>query len=280
MKILILLIALLFSAGPAVAGTTERSDEEVFANADWNWRKIGKAAEVGYAQLPLFNSLQSISVIRYKASVHRTLVINDPEGDAATTSAMAQRHNALAAINGSYFNMKTLEPVTFIKENRVQEGRTTAKESFRVNGVLGIRGRRLEIFLCDTTEYATLTRKYRDVMAAGPVLMMDGAPVANGIPSGSSFLKRHPRTIVGTTPDGWIYLVVIDGRNVSNAAGATLEEAASIAKMFGLEDVINLDGGGSSELWTNSYGVESYPSDNRKFDHEGERIVPNILIIR
>lgn len=41
----------------------------------------------------------------------------------------------------------------------------------------------------------------------------------------------------------------------------------------------NLDGGGSSALWTSTTGVISHPRDNRRFDHEGERTVPNLIAV-
>jgi exopolysaccharide biosynthesis protein len=50
--------------------------------------------------------------------------------------------------------------------------------------------------------------------------------------------------------------------------------------MIGLTDALNLDGGGSSTLWTRSAGVLNHPSDNGRFDHFGQRVVPNIIAIR
>ena len=41
---------------------------------------------------------------------------------------------------------------------------------------------------------------------------------------------------------------------------------------------MNMDGGGSSALWEHSYGVLNHPCDNKKFDHDGERTVPDIII--
>ena len=43
---------------------------------------------------------------------------------------------------------------------------------------------------------------------------------------------------------------------------------------------LNLDGGGSSTLWTAQEGVLNHPYDNRRFDHEGERGVPNCIVVR
>lgn len=39
-------------------------------------------------------------------------------------------------------------------------------------------------------------------------------------------------------------------------------------------------GGGSSTLCTDKLGVINHPSDNKKFDHDGERSVPNLIIVK
>ena len=75
-------------------------------------------------------------------------------------------------------------------------------------------------------------------------------------------------------------LPVIDGRIKGEGDGATIAETAYIARQLGLVDALNLDGGGSSTLWTAQEGILNHPYDNKRFDHEGERGVPNCIVIR
>ena len=63
------------------------------------------------------------------------------------------------------------------------------------------------------------------------------------------------------------------------ADGMTIPELTSLCLQLGLTDALNLDGGGSSTLWTHKAGVINNPCDNRRFDHAGQRRVPNALII-
>ncbi|WP_051299629.1 phosphodiester glycosidase family protein [Arthrobacter castelli] len=77
-------------------------------------------------------------------------------------------------------------------------------------------------------------------------LIDDGAIVAEHRPE-DPFYVRHPRTIAGTTEDGTIKFIVIDGRSTSSV-GATIQESAQTAQDLGLVDAINLDGGGSSTM--------------------------------
>ena len=49
------------------------NDSLALVNAEWNWKKIGKNAQAGYAMIPMFGITQSISVIKYKAKNYKTL---------------------------------------------------------------------------------------------------------------------------------------------------------------------------------------------------------------
>ena len=275
LQILFPLLATLLLSAPDALSQTAGLETRGIA-----WTDLGKGAQVAYIQAHIFNSTQSVSMIRFPQNRVRMHIINDPGAEADSTGAMALRHGALGAVNGSYFNVRKLTPVTFVKERRRVEGRTTAHETFRTDGLLALRGRKVDIIHCDTLSYDQVAKKCPDAIAAGPVLLLGGWEARDEWPDESFFTKRHPRTIVGTTRDGWVYLVVIDGRVPGQADGATIHEAAQIARLIGLDDALNLDGGGSSTLWTRQHGVVSYPCDNHRFDHSGQRIVPNILIIR
>ena len=63
----------------------------------------------------------------------------------------------------------------------------------------------------------------------------------------NSFFARNPRTIVGTTADGHVLFVTIDGRQPTSV-GTTLRETAAVAQSLGMTDAVNLDGGGSTTM--------------------------------
>ena len=90
--------------------------------------------------------------------------------------------------------------------------------------------------------------KIENIIGGGPVLLKDGKlfidAEAEGF--GAAFsAKRHPRTAIGRTPDGDIWMVAVDGRQ-EISVGATLEEMAKIMLRLGCVDALNLDGGGST----------------------------------
>lgn len=258
----------------------ENADSLAFVNMNWKWHTVGQA-QVGSAQMSLFGSMQSISIARYPARKFKTRVIHAPGEMAGKTSQIAMRNRATVAVNASYFDMDNLTPATFLMSKRKVYGNTSQGELNRSNGIVLFRqrGKRIDIMSAVPDEYETATRGWRDAIVAGPVLLEDGKDMTVAR-HGSFDIGRHPRTMIGYDCKGWIYMVVVDGRAEGNAAGASIPEMATIARYLGLEEAINLDGGGSSTLWNRSTGVVNHPSDNGSFDHEGERFVPNIIIAR
>lgn len=271
--------ALLLLCSLTAAAQTPR-DSVAFATAEWHIADLGAGAESRYAQIDLFGSRQSISMVSYPRRDFTTSIVH-LDRKAQATSELGRAAGADIAVNGSYFNVRTLEPVTFVLIDKKILGRTTPSELMRTNGVLAFRdrkGRKMDIFFCDTADYPRVARRYRSALAAGPVLIDDGKIVE--YPSDDSFYtRRHPRTLIGKRADGTVVMAVIDGRFKGQGDGATIAETAYIARQLGLTEALNLDGGGSSTLWTAQQGVLNHPYDNRRFDHAGERGVPNCLVV-
>ena len=265
----------------AAAAQTSLSDSIAFANARWEISDLGGGAECRYAQIDMFGSRQSISGVSYPRRNFETQIVH-LDRRAEATSELGKAAGADIAVNGSYFNVKTFEPVTFVLIDKKIVGRTTPNELMRTNGMLAFRdkkGRRMDIFFCDTSEYGQVARRYRSALAAGPVLI-DGGRIVEYDSDKSFYTGRHPRTLIGKRADGEVVMVVIDGRFKGRGEGATIAETAYIARQLGLVEALNLDGGGSSTLWTARKGVLNHPYDNHRFDHAGERAVPNCIVVR
>lgn len=259
------------------------------------WTDLERGAQCAQLTGEIFGMPQTVSLFRYPAGAFVTDIVDDPGRDpsvsqdspvasdplrpATVTSAFASRYGAFAAINGSYFNVRTLFPVTFVRDGGSIEGSTTTKETSRVDGFVGTDGKDILIALSDTASYIRNAKGMKDILAAGPVLMLDGK-VRSGWPYKPFFTGRHPRTVIGKDGAGMIYFIVIDGRFPGDAVGMTIEQTGELCRMLGLKDAVNLDGGGSSTMWIKGLGVVSHPCDNRKFDHEGERVVPNAILVR
>ncbi|MBQ6118972.1 MAG: phosphodiester glycosidase family protein, partial [Clostridia bacterium] len=66
---------------------------------------------------------------------------------------------------------------------------------------------------------------------------------------------RHPRTAAGVTKDGKVLLLAVDGRIPEYSNGASLVDLANIMLDLGADRAINLDGGGSTIVYTKRDGA-------------------------
>jgi hypothetical protein len=73
---------------------------------------------------------------------------------------------------------------------------------------------------------------------------------------------RHPRTAIGIDAEGFLHLVVVDGRS-EESQGMTLVELQRYLSGLGLVNAINLDGGGSSTMVLER-SVMNTPSDGKE----------------
>ena len=119
--------------------------------------------------------------------------------------------------------------------------------------------------------------KMQTAVAGGPVLIQDGQiRISNNEEirfPGNQINDKHPRTAMGYTTDGYLIVMVVEGRNPGIAEGASLIQLARLLQSVGCIEALNLDGGGSSTMLIN--GKETIkPSDKT-----GQRPVPAVWII-
>ncbi|MCX6549460.1 MAG: phosphodiester glycosidase family protein [Acidobacteria bacterium] len=72
--------------------------------------------------------------------------------------------------------------------------------------------------------------------------------------------ERHPRTMIGTSKSGAIWLVTVDGRNPETSLGMSFAELQALALKLNLFNALNLDGGGSTTMVVNGK-IVNHPSD-------------------
>jgi hypothetical protein len=111
-----------------------------------------------------------------------------------------------------------------------------------------------------------------DMVGGMPLLVDNGTVVAKN-DCGTYFCERNPRTAIGTTADGKVLLVVVDGRAPGVSLGMTLGALAREMVSLGAVWAVNLDGGGGSAMWVKGQGLVTKPSDG------SERPVTNALVV-
>ena len=282
MKKVLLSFALILWALTAV-GANKR-DSLLIIKADWKVTTTPEGLTHKQAQIKgLFNSVQSINLIEIPRSAKMKVGIAGDEG-MKRTSQQATEKGALAAINGTYYNMVTGNSVCFYKINdQVLDTTTNGEFKSRVNGAIREVKGNIEIIDWNKEIEANYKKNKGTVLASGPI-MVDNGRISDWSKWDKKFIEtRHPRSAIFTKKNGTIVFLTVDGRSEGNAAGMSIPELAYLAKILGAEDAINLDGGGSTTLWLKGApenGVLNYPSDNKRFDHKGERSVSNIFYVK
>jgi Phosphodiester glycosidase len=188
----------------------------------------------------------------------------------ARVSEMAAVSRSLVAVNGDFFLVEGIAVGPEVHAGVVRRSRPRPGFAWGPNrpswighmerlpnGHLGIDGTPLD----GSTE----------VVGGMPQIIDGGLPVfdttlAEGFRNG-----RHPRTAIGLNADRTkLWLVVVDGRQ-DYSDGMTLPELRRIFLLLGADEVLNLDGGGSSTMVVRGR-VVNHPSDP-----SGERPVVNGL---
>jgi MYXO-CTERM domain-containing protein len=184
-----------------------------------------------------------------------------------STSSFGNLVGAQAAINGDFFSYDGYWPTGMA---------VGAGEHWHADngweGFLALGQDRAGI--TDEDESWSSPAAWMDEAVGGyPVLVRDGEPLSSYIAAPSHCPDRHPRSAVGLSEDRQtLWMVVVDGRS-SSSAGMTCPELSGLMADLGAHTALNLDGGGSSAIWTSAWGVLNDPSDG------SERTVANHLAV-
>ena len=285
MKRVLFLLSLLLFALSAVA---QSADSLAFVKAKRHPFKV-KGAKGYTVALNLFDAPQNISVIKYSPKRFTTDIVQTKE--LTPVSVTAKANGADFAINACFWNVKTVQPKTYVKRDGKVLSLTDRSCYPYVNGLVFLHDKAIDVVTSlAMPDYKGLVEDCDNVFASGPVLIDDGKSYNYEYCRGDKSselkllrkisLRRHPRSVIGRDKKGNIYLVVVDGRSKGNAEGMTIAELTALCRWMGMYEAINLDGGGSSALWSKKQGVINYPSDNKKFDHEGERKVSSTIVVK
>ncbi len=234
----------------------------------------------------LFCSAQHLCIIEIPARSHRRLAFAY-DTTLTAVSMLAQRSNAYAAVNGSFFDMDRGNPICYLRIDGTAVGENTPQKEDSVHrkyyqyATLLLAGGRPLLAVPDSSRVWEDGLQDSNVMTAGPMLLHGGIEVPQR--DDRTFVtRRHNRTALGIRPDGTTLLVVVDGRFKHQAEGLSLLELQRVMRWLGCTEAINLDGGGSSTMYVHNRpfdGIVNYPSDNQRHDHEGQRPVSNAILV-
>jgi len=268
-----------------VAPAVSAQEADLLAPGNWTHEKVAGGIILHRASFEgsLFGANQYLCVLEVAPGARFDIV---PSGDKTLerTTELAARNKAVAAVNGSFFNMRApYGSVNYLRVDGVElapnaldsyENPGSGRSTRQTGAVATFRGG-LYVLKGDDIARWEQDIAAEDVVTSGPMLLMDGVP--EKVVADNFNRTRHPRTAVGRRADGTVLLVVADGRN-ARAAGLSMLELQQVMEALACTDAINLDGGGSTTMVVRSE-VVNHPSDNQKFDPAGERVVANAICV-
>lgn len=227
-----------------------------------------------------FDSKQSINLIEFDLNTADAgLTVAYSDSALIKTSELARKNGALAAVNGSFFNVDAGGAVVFLKiDGEIITRGAVSRRLYSESGGIALDENGNPAII-PRPEEGWLNAEEPTILGSGPLLMINGEHRRlNNDPFNQN---RHPRTAAGITEDNRFLLVTVDGRS-SEAYGMSTPELREFLESLGAVSALNLDGGGSTTMWIHGQGetgVVSYPSDNGWFDHNGERGVANAVLL-
>lgn len=189
-----------------------------------------------------------------------------------TTSNMASSVNATVAINGDYYGARTSGYVIRNGELLRSDKASDDQEDM----VVWSDGSMTVIREGDITAEELLAQGAVQVWSFGPGLVVDGELSVDEDDEVGKAMASNPRTAIGYLGDNHYVLVVADGRT-SESAGLSLLELAEFMQSLGAVQAYNLDGGGSSTMYSGG-AVINNPTTNG--NTVSEREVSDIIYIQ
>ncbi|MFL0252707.1 phosphodiester glycosidase family protein [Clostridium neuense] len=192
-----------------------------------------------------------------------------------TTHDIAKRYNALAAINGGYYedtsgNGTGAIPSGFvISDGKIVYPKDSSKLDDKMDSVMSIDEDGNLSVGGSYSANELIKNNVKEAFVTEPYVIKDGE---NKIQE-NEVLGLHPRTVIGQAEDKSIIFLTIDGRQGLTKVGASLKDVQNLMRDFKAVNAVCLDGGGSTTMYYKGEVI------NNPSSATGERAVPDILYV-
>lgn len=294
----ILIIFALLVFGVEADATSRKDKTPENGKQGWSVKKLDGDKLVWYSfRGEKFGAQQFVNVLSLDMNCEDyelDFVVLD-RGD--SLSSVAIKQDAVVAINGTYE-----WDASFVKaDGKVFSEITLPSDHLRYwkhEGAVAYDGKRVEIGYGDKSSY--LKNTMPDIFSSSPMLIDNYKPVGAtfiGDISNIDIRKlpsedyrrhqgvRHPRTVVALTRSNRVLLITIDGRSKNSAGMSAKEVTEFLCEYFNPRYALNMDGGGSTTMYIKGSGesltdVINYPTDNKRYDHYGQRRVSTHILVK
>lgn len=297
-RIIILLLFVLAFANTESKASSRKERAPKNGEAGWVVKQLDGEKLVWYSfRGEMYDAPQFINVLSLDLNCkdyELNFVVLD-RGD--SLSSVATKHNAVVGINAAYE-----WDASFIKaDGKVYSDITLPSDHLRFwkhEGAIGYDGKKIEIAYGNKKTY--LKNKMPNLFSCSPMLIDNYKPVGStfvGDLTGVNVKRlpsedyrrhqsvRHPRTAVALTRSNRLLLITVDGRSVNSAGMSAKELTEFLEKWFNPSHALNMDGGGSTTMYIKGSGesltdVVNYPTDNKRYDHYGQRRVSTHFLVK
>ena len=173
-------------------------------------------------------------------------------------SAKANGVDVITAVNADFFDIfGDFHPAGLCVKN----GKIVANPNSKRNFIATLKGGGHVI---TSLEESPEILPQIDHAASGLQMIVKDGKINEFAPLEPFSFVRHPRTAVGIRKDGTVIVMVVDGRIPDYSNGASLVDLAKLMISYGADRALNLDGGGSSAIYTKNgsdYILRSRPAD-------------------
>ncbi len=261
------------------------------------WYKFSSSTDKEFAG-------QNVNVISFNPNVKLGRAVLEYKKEKDSLSAFADRiSGAIAGINATYFIEKK-DSAEYMHLRL--KGKDIQKVKVSKNSIYWWKHQGMMTFNDEGTKFSIefspenfSAIKASNIMTGAPMLIDNFKPVGLTF-ADTTLLKldlktlhyehylkhqgvRHPRTAIAVTKEGSLLLVTVDGRNDKAKGMSAKELTVFLHRYFNPKSAMNIDGGGSTMMWVKGQpnnGIVNYPTDNKKFDHYGQRKVETVLFIK
>lgn len=216
------------------------------------WRSLQKGMEFRSVTLERTEPYQLIhlKMVRFDAGfflpqILRGLQYNVKSADVKT---FAQKTGALATINANYFDEQG-RPLGFLKAQAYENSSNISKSSL-FTGIFGIKDR--SPFIVHRDDFTP--GQADEALQAGPLLLSKGAalPVTRGAG------KQSRRSLIGLDKERRLTIAITDSL-LGGLSWVEMQEFFSFPKwQINITDLLNLDGGGSAQLYIRASQFEEH----------------------
>ena len=191
-------------------------------------------------------------------------------GDLEGLTTIVSRTNAVLAVNGDDYGTHSYGVI--IRNGELIRAHNTTRNMLVVDakGNLSVIVDRLAKSASALAKQLT-SENVLQTFEFGPELVRDGkavtfSPTFDVISTNPD--RKEPRTAIGQIGPLHYVVIVVDGRQDGYSSGISLQSLQQLILQYGAQTAMNLDGGGSTEMWFQgqiinrpSGGEERYVSD-------------------